>query len=219
MLRQLETGSLLGVIHRPGRRCVSGGLATLAVLLLLGGSAAPASSERVTRTARTASYDLSAAYPNASRARGILPAGCERVCLADIDRRLARTPPASGFNRPAAAPSGSSTRLRTGGVTGICSAGVRGRAACSSTSRRMPSAMPITRRSCSVRASSTCRRAGCRARSGVSGAFPAWSTPRTASRSAPAPTRGGLVWSGSRRRRTASRLFTRRRTRRRPCRR
>ena len=47
MLRS-RTIPLLGVIHGPGRRCVSAGLATLAVLLLLGGSAAPASSERVT---------------------------------------------------------------------------------------------------------------------------------------------------------------------------
>ena len=49
---------------------MSGGLATLVVLLVLGGSAAPASSDRVPRPARTASYDLSAAYPNAGRARG-----------------------------------------------------------------------------------------------------------------------------------------------------
>jgi hypothetical protein len=69
MLRSTTT-PLLRFIHRPGRTCASAGLATLAVLLLLGGSAAPASSERVSRTARIAGYDLGAAYPNARRARG-----------------------------------------------------------------------------------------------------------------------------------------------------
>jgi hypothetical protein len=67
MLRSTTT-PLLRFILRPGRTCASAGLATLAVLLLLGGSAAPASSEQVNRTAGIVGYDLGAAYPNARRA-------------------------------------------------------------------------------------------------------------------------------------------------------
>ncbi len=65
-----KTIPLLRFIHRGGRTFATVGLATLALLLLLGGSAVPAGSERVRQTGGVAHYELGAAYPNARRARG-----------------------------------------------------------------------------------------------------------------------------------------------------